>query len=114
MVSLFPLASNASRQLHVLGHDGDALCVKGAQVGVLKQTNKVCFGSLLKCKDGSTLETQIISTLRHVNSNLADQTLERSLACESKGPSTFGACGFLLALNKRNETTNCVSYSQAI
>jgi hypothetical protein len=35
---------------HVLGHDGDALHVNGTQVGVLKQSNKVSFQSLLEGK----------------------------------------------------------------
>ena len=40
------LPSNSSGQLDVFGHDGDSPSMDGAQVGVLKQTDKVglhCF-----------------------------------------------------------------------
>ena len=49
---LGPLASDAPGQLDVLGHDGDALGVDGAQVGVLEEANQVSLGSLLKIKKG--------------------------------------------------------------
>lgn len=39
MISLSTLATNATGQLNVLGHNGDTLGVDGAQVGVLKQTD---------------------------------------------------------------------------
>ena len=35
------LAADAPRQLDILGHDGDALGVDGAQVGVLEQPDEV-------------------------------------------------------------------------
>src|SRR4051812_35485507 len=35
------LSTNAARELDVLGHDGDALGMDGAQVGVLKEPNEV-------------------------------------------------------------------------
>ena len=41
------LATDPAGQLHILGHDGDPLGVDGAQVGVLKQSNKVGLASLL-------------------------------------------------------------------
>lgn len=41
MISLSTLATNATGQLNVLGHNGDTLGVNGAQVGVLKQTDQV-------------------------------------------------------------------------
>jgi hypothetical protein len=56
---LSPLAADPPGQLNVLGHNGHALGVDGAQVGVLEQTNKVCLCSLLEGKDGMALETQI-------------------------------------------------------
>eukprot|EP00955_Chlamydomonas_euryale_P102795 365444-Chlamydomonas_euryale.AAC.6 len=40
-VRLRALATDAARQLDVLGHDGDALGVDCRQVGVLEQTNQV-------------------------------------------------------------------------
>ena len=42
------LAADAARELDVLGHDGDALGVDGAQVGVLKQAHQVCLSGLLQ------------------------------------------------------------------
>lgn len=41
MISLSTLATNATGQLNVLGHNGDTLGVNGAQVSVLKQTDQV-------------------------------------------------------------------------
>ena len=35
-------------QLDVLGHDGDMPGMDGAEVGILKQSHEVCFGSLLE------------------------------------------------------------------
>ena len=56
---LSPLATDPPCQLNVLGHDGHALGVDGAQVCVLEQTDQVCFRSLLQRKDGMALEAQI-------------------------------------------------------
>jgi hypothetical protein len=58
---------------HVLGHDGDALCVNGTQVGVLKQSNEVSFRSLLEGKYSCALEMTVRLELL---SNLSYQTLE--------------------------------------
>ena len=58
-VKLSPLAANPPSQLNVLGHDGHALGMDGAQVSVLEQTNKVCLCSLLESKDSMALETKI-------------------------------------------------------
>ena len=80
---LSTLATNAARKLRVLGHGGNALGMSGAQVGVFKHSNKACFGSLLKGKDGSALETKISCILpitSCVLSDLTSQALERSLA----------------------------------
>ena len=38
---LSSLSTDPPGELDVLGHDGDSLGVDGAQVGVLKQTNKL-------------------------------------------------------------------------
>ena len=46
--TLCSLSTDSAGQLNVLGHDGDALGVDGAQVGVFKQTNKVSLASFLK------------------------------------------------------------------
>ena len=40
---LCPLASNATGQLYVLGHDGHSLGVDCAEVGVLKQADQICL-----------------------------------------------------------------------
>ena len=80
---LSALATNTACQLHVLGHDGNTLGMNGAQVRVFKHSNKVCFGSLLKGKDGSALETKFSCILAHhfrILSDLTNQALERSLA----------------------------------
>ena len=71
------LATDAARQLDVLGHDGDTLGVDGAQVGVLEQTNQVGLASLLKGHHGAALEAEI---RLEVLGDLAHQTLERQLA----------------------------------
>lgn len=39
--------SNSPGQLDVLGHDGNPLCVDGAQIGVLKQSDQVCLAGFL-------------------------------------------------------------------
>jgi hypothetical protein len=58
---------------HVLGHDGDAICMNGTQVGVLKQSNEVSFWSLLEGKYSCALEMNVRLELL---SNLSYQTLE--------------------------------------
>ena len=63
--------------MDVFGHDCDTLGVDGAQVGVLKQTNKVSLAGFLKCHHGRALETQVGF---EVLSDLTDQTLEGQLA----------------------------------
>ena len=55
-VCLRSLATDAARQLDVLGHDGDSLGVYGAEVGVLEQRHEVGLGRLLQCADGRRLE----------------------------------------------------------
>ena len=80
--SLRALATDAAGELDVLGHDGDALGVNGAQVGVLEQTDEVCLGSLLESQDGGALEAEIGL---EILGNLADQALEGQLADEQLG-----------------------------
>ena len=57
------LAADAARELDVLGHDGHALGVDGAEVGVLEEADEVRLGSFLKRQDGVALEAEI--GLRH-------------------------------------------------
>jgi histone H3 len=60
-----------------LGHDGDALGVDGAQVGVLEESDEVGLSRLLQGEDGGSLEAEIVL---EVLRNLADEALERKLA----------------------------------
>jgi histone H3 len=62
---------------HVLGHDGDTLRMNGTQVGVLKQSNKVSFQSLLEGKNSRALEMTVCF---EILSNLSYQMLEWRLA----------------------------------
>ena len=72
--TLRALSADAARQLHVLGHDGDALGVDGAQVGVLEQANQVGLARLLQRQDGAALEAQVGL---EVLGDLADKAAER-------------------------------------
>ena len=65
--------------MDVLGHDGDALGVDGAQVGILEETDEVGLGRFLESHDGRALEAEVSL---EVLSDLADQTLEGELADE--------------------------------
>ena len=46
--TLRSLSSDSSSQLNVPGHDGDLLCMDGAQVGVFKQPYKIGLCCFLK------------------------------------------------------------------
>ena len=80
--SLSPLTTDASGQLNVLGHDGDTLSVDGAEVGVLEQTDKVGFASLLESHDRGALESQVSL---EVLGDLTDQSLEGELPQQKFG-----------------------------
>lgn len=69
------LAADATREADVLGHDGDALGVEGAQVGVLEQANQVGLGSLLQGHQGGALEAHVPRLVRALG-DLTHQTLE--------------------------------------
>ena len=77
--NLSTLSTDPPGELDVLGHDGDPLGVDGAQVGVLKETNKVSLGSLLEGHDGGGLEPKVGL---EVLGDLPDETLEGQLADE--------------------------------
>ena len=70
------LATDATGELDVLGHDGDALGVDGAEVGVLEKANQVGLGRLLQGQDGGGLEAQVGL---EVLGDLADEALEGEL-----------------------------------
>lgn len=57
--SLRPLATDTSCQLDVLRHDCHSLCVNGAQVGVLEETDQVGLACFLKCHDSRALKAKI-------------------------------------------------------
>ena len=77
-----PLPADAAGQLDVLGHDGHALGVDRAQVGVLEEADQVRLGGLLQGDDGRRLEAEVrLEVLR----DLADQALERQLADQQLG-----------------------------
>ena len=84
-IHLCSLSADSAGQLNVLGHDGDALGVDGAQVGVFEETNKVSLASLLKGHHSGALEAQIgleiLSDFSHktLEGQLADQQLGRFL-----------------------------------
>ena len=52
MINLSTFSTDTTGQLDVLWHDGDALSVDGAQVGVFEETDEVSFGCFLKGHDG--------------------------------------------------------------
>ena len=82
MNDLRALATDAAGELDVLGHDGDALGVDGAQVGVLEEADQVGLRRLLQGQDGARLEAQVrLEVLR----DLADEALERQLADQQLG-----------------------------
>ena len=78
-VHLSTLAADPAGELDVLGHDGHALGVDGAQVGVLEEADEVGLGGLLEGEDGAGLEAQVGL---EVLGDLADEALERQLADE--------------------------------
>jgi hypothetical protein len=63
-------------------HDGDTLGVDSTQVGILKETDQVCFRCLLQCQDSGRLEAEVGL---EVLCNLTDETLEGCLADEQVG-----------------------------
>ena len=71
--NLSALATDVSGKLDVLRHDGDALGVDGAQVGVLEETNQLGLAGLLQRSNRGALEAQIGL---EVLGDLAHQTLE--------------------------------------
>ncbi|BAT12755.1 Os11g0155950, partial [Oryza sativa Japonica Group] len=71
------LTADAAGELDVLGHDGDALGVDGAEVGVLEEPDEVGLGGLLERGDGGALEPEVrLEVLR----DLPDEPLEGELA----------------------------------
>eukprot|EP00954_Amorphochlora_amoebiformis_P003488 270363-Amorphochlora_amoeboformis.AAC.1 len=94
--SLSALSTDTASKLDVLGHNGDTLGMDGAKVGILEEGDEVGLGGLLKGKDGSSLEAQVVL---EVLGDLTDETLEGKLADKEVG-------GLLVAtdLTKSNGT----------
>eukprot|EP00964_Phaeocystis_antarctica_P005499 scaffold3005_cov63-Phaeocystis_antarctica.AAC.3 len=96
-------ATDAAGELDVLGHDGHALGVDRAQVGVLEDANQVGLGSLLQGDDGRRLEAQVEHEVwqSEANTESADLQVGRSQVrmaashpARSRGPSAGrAACG---------------------
>ncbi len=80
--SLGTLAPDAAGQLNILGHNGDALGVNGAQIRILEEADEVGLAGLLEGPDGGRLEPQVGL---EVLGNLSDKALERELADEKLG-----------------------------
>ena len=74
---LSAFTTDAAGELDVLWHDGDSLCVDGAQVGVFEKTHQVSLAGLLKGHHGRALEAQV---RLKVLCDFSDQALERQLA----------------------------------
>lgn len=70
------LTANPARELHVLGHDRDALRVNGAEVSVLEEPHQVGLGSLLQGQHCLALEPEVALVLL---GNLPYEALEREL-----------------------------------
>ena len=84
-----PLSADPARELYVLGHDGDALGVDGAEVGVLEEGDEVGLGRLLQRADGGALEAQVVlEVLRDLAPPGAG-----TAACAAAGPCSSGTCG---------------------
>ena len=73
------LAADTAGELDVLGHDGHALGVDRAQVGVLEEAHQVSLSGLLESEHSRALEAEV---RLEVLGDLADEALERELADE--------------------------------
>ena len=82
VVRLRALATDAAGKLDVLGEDGDALGVDGAEVGVLEQADEVGLGRLLEGHDRGGLEAEV---RLEVLGDLTHEALEGQLAQEELG-----------------------------
>lgn len=81
---LFTLNStNASCQLHILGHDGNSLSVNGTQIGIIEQIHQMRFRRRLQCQNGRSLPSKGRFILRHLN--FSYQTRKREPAQQQVG-----------------------------
>ena len=86
-ISLGAFPTDAASQLDVLGHDGHALGMDRAKVGVLEKADQVRLRGLLERHHRGGLEPEV---RLEVLSDLADEALEGQLPDEELG-------GFLVA-----------------
>ena len=68
--------------MEVTSHEGDALGVEGAEVGVAEEAGDVGFGRLLEGGDGGRLPAE---TVLVAGGELTDEALEGGLAHEEVG-----------------------------
>ena len=80
--NLSTLSSDSSCQLDVLWHDGDPLCVDGAEIGVFEEADQVSFWGFLQSGDSGRLESEI---RLEILSDFTDQSLEWQLSDEQFG-----------------------------
>jgi len=57
------IPTDATDDLHVLGHDGDPLAVDGGELGVLEQLGEVGFGCYLQTLHPEALEADVVHVL---------------------------------------------------
>ncbi len=76
------LAPDAAGQLNILGHNGDALGVDGAEIRVLEKAHEVGLAGLLEGPDGGRLEPEVGL---EVLGDLSDKALEGQLPNEKLG-----------------------------
>jgi hypothetical protein len=75
-------ATDATGQLNILGHDGDALGVNAAQVGIFEESDQIGLGRLLQGQHGTALKAQVAL---EILGNLTDQTLKGQLTDQQVG-----------------------------
>ncbi|PNX61597.1 hypothetical protein L195_g052542 [Trifolium pratense] len=71
--NLSPLASNPTSKLNILRHNSNSLSMNSTKISIFKQTNKISFSSFLKCRNSTTLESQIGF---EILSDFSNQSLE--------------------------------------
>lgn len=79
---LCPLTPNSPGQLHIFGHDCNSLGMNGAQVGILKETDKIRFCGLLQSQHSRALEPQVCL---EVLGNFANKPLKGQLPDQQFG-----------------------------
>lgn len=95
--NLRALATETTSELDVFGLDGDTLGVDGAEIGIFKEGDEVCFDGLLESTDGGGLEAQVGF---EVLGDFTHETLEGELADQELG-------GFLVATDFTESDGTC-------